>query len=902
MSNVGDERFATVTIDVQHKNDPPEAMDDWITTNVNTAVSFDVTSDNRFGADTDDLGLDPQTLVVVREVENGTLNRVAGSSFTYTPNQFFNGTDSFVYQIRDEEGSVSNEATVTIVVDIPPVARHDTFNFDEDTTIEFNVLEENGHGVDNDIDGSLDPDSIKFSTPTGSLEYLGDGEFRFEPRLDFFGTTRFNYRIKDDDGVQSNEATVTLNIREVNDPPFAMDDLLATNGRQEVTVNLLFENGSGEDIDLDGELVPSSLEIASQPNTGSVISHSDGTVTFIAGPDFAGSDSFTYVVSDEDGTPSEPATVTIVDESQPIATDDFITTMEDQPVLIRVLEDNGNGPDFDNGTLIAGTVEVFEPPLKGRISNLENGTILFTPRFNSSGVETFTYRVRDDQGIISDEATVTINIMPVADQPIASDDFITAIEDTPVMIDPLTNNGRQVDKAVDGDLIASSVTVVEAPRHGQVFAQSDGRLLYLPNSGFLGSDTFTYTVADSYGTESDEATVHISVNPLNAKPQTADDYIVIDEESSILIDVLADNGFGPDRDMDGSLMRDSVNLWRFPPRNGTLIDNGDGTFLYTPDEDFEGRDYFFYTLVDDQSAQATVTQSITEDLQDEVFRLDHRFAFDLESDADAIVVVANHDSPKENFTIDFSVNGVEWQSTNIVISTLHQQHSYELPEGITGRVWVRIRDLDSTASDNCADTVFVDELRIRTRRRATSATPIVSINNQEVIETDNSTNQVDITLTREGDISGQTIVTLETINSSAVAGEDYLRIPPRTVWFQPNQTEQTVRLEILGDDLFEADETLLIAISKPLNGRIESSLAEIQILNDDRIVGDLDSDGDVDTLDRTLMLQNWTGALDAGSGDRSLEEGDTDGDGDVDTFDATNLLTNWTGSRDRTGK
>ena len=54
--------------------------------------------------------------------------------------------------------------------------------------------------------------------------------------------------------------------------------------------------------------------------------------------------------------------------------------------------------------------------------------------------------------------------------------------------------------------------------------------------------------------------------------------------------------------------------------------------------------------------------------------------------------------------------------------------------------------------------------------------------------------------------------------------------------------------------------------------------------------------GDVDSADRTIQTQNWTGALPDGEGDKTFAEGDCDGDGDVDTADQTGLIQNWTGA------
>jgi hypothetical protein len=59
--------------------------------------------------------------------------------------------------------------------------------------------------------------------------------------------------------------------------------------------------------------------------------------------------------------------------------------------------------------------------------------------------------------------------------------------------------------------------------------------------------------------------------------------------------------------------------------------------------------------------------------------------------------------------------------------------------------------------------------------------------------------------------------------------------------------------------------------------------------------GDLDLDGDVDSLDLTLLAENWTGLLAEGSGSRTRTQGDLDGDGDTDAADLAELILNWTG-------
>ena len=92
------------------------------------------------------------------------------------------------------------------------------------------------------------------------------------------------------------------------------------------------------------------------------------------------------------------------------------------------------------------------------------------------------------------------------------------------------------------------------------------------------------------------------------------------------------------------------------------------------------------------------------------------------------------------------------------------------------------------------------------------------------------------------------------------------------------------------------DLEFLHAVENPLINGIEI----LRVDDANQIPADFDQDGDVDTADRTILTQFWTGALAAGQGDRTFEQGDADGDGDVDSADQTLLTQNWTGARTAT--
>lgn len=100
------------------------------------------------------------------------------------------------------------------------------------------------------------------------------------------------------------------------------------------------------------------------------------------------------------------------------------------------------------------------------------------------------------------------------DPPSANEDSASTDENTAVWIDVLDN-----DEDSDG-LDLSSVTVTSGPSHGSTSVNTvSGEVEYVPDSGFYGSDSFTYTVDDNYGLTSDPATVTIMVNLVNVPPE-----------------------------------------------------------------------------------------------------------------------------------------------------------------------------------------------------------------------------------------------------------------------------------------------------------------------------------------------------------------------------------------------
>jgi len=358
-------------------------------------------------------------------------------------------------------------------------------------------------------------------------------------------------------------------------------------------------------VETDGgdSLVGASLTIVTQPVNGTLTNNLDGTVSYTATAAPPATDSFTYTIRDSFGAISNTATVTVnildsVANVAPVAADDAVTTAEDTAVTFSV---TANDTDA-NGNLASTTVIVTSTPANGTAVAGTNGMVTYRPAPNFSGVNTFTYAVKDSLGVVSNEATVTVTVTAINDAPVAANDTASTNEENSVTINVVAN-----DTDVEGALVAGSVAVVAQPANGTVVANGDGTVTYTPDANFFGTNTFTYTVSD--GTVlSSPATVTITVNPVNDAPTAVNDVATVPAAIPIAINVLAN-----DIDIDGTLNTGSVAIVG-QPANGTATVNPAGTITYTSNTGFTGTNTFTYTVRDNNGAlsnTATATVTVT---------------------------------------------------------------------------------------------------------------------------------------------------------------------------------------------------------------------------------------------------------------------------------------------------
>ena len=186
--------------------------------------------------------------------------------------------------------------------------------------------------------------------------------------------------------------------------------------------------------------------------------------------------------------------------------------------------------------------------------------------------------------------------------PVAVDDSTVTDEGTPVTMNVISN-----DTDADGTIVAATVAIITNPVNGTAFSNSNGTVTYTPDSGFTGTDTFTYTVDDDQGATSNEATVAVTVVNANNAPVAVDDAFNVNENTSDNILGVLLNDSDPDGD---TLVITEVGT---TDNGGTVIINNGTDLSYTPAVNYVGVETFDYTVSDGKDTMtATVTATVND--------------------------------------------------------------------------------------------------------------------------------------------------------------------------------------------------------------------------------------------------------------------------------------------------
>ncbi|WP_162266407.1 Ig-like domain-containing protein [Paraglaciecola hydrolytica] len=279
-----------------------------------------------------------------------------------------------------------------------------------------------------------------------------------------------------------------------------------------------------------------------------------------------------------------------IPNNPPQAVDDAETMLEDDSASFAPL-DNDSDPEGDNISLVSALASSGQASLNG--VNID-----YIPLANFNGQVVIDYVIRDTLGL-TDSAQIIVQVTPVNDDPVVSDDSAATLLDTPVNIDVLSN-----DQDPDGDSLSVSQA---SAQNGTVVIENDNSLTYTPDTGYVGQDTVEYEVSDGNGgTATGNVSIVISIN--NLPPVANDDSFPIYQNTGL--DIKKSSGLlVNDEDPNGDVI--TVNTQPVSgPNTGTLTLGTDGSFTYFPPSGYVGLVTFSYEISDPAGETDTATVSI----------------------------------------------------------------------------------------------------------------------------------------------------------------------------------------------------------------------------------------------------------------------------------------------------
>ncbi len=365
--------------------------------------------------------------------------------------------------------------------------------------------------------------------------------------------------------------------------------------------NTLFVTNPGglldNDSDPDGDNISVSPTPISFPASGTLTLNADGTFEYIPDPDFHGVITFEYEVCDDGAIPecsSALVTITVSPVNDaPVPLDDIASPDVTEDIAYSGSSVLSNDFDADAADILSANTTPILAPSHGTLLLNSDGTYSYTPQLNYFGPDAFSYQVCDN-GLppLCDVASVDITVTAVPDAPLAEDDNYSTTED-------LALNGTSLllnDSEPDGEILNITLSPITPPINGSLNIFADGTFLYTPAADYSGPDSFVYEVCDNGAPiQCSQASVTITVNALNDAPVAINDVASTNEDTPLNASSVLVN----DSDPEGNPL--SVNT--VPVINvshGTLNLNADGTFIYTPVSNYNGPDFFVYSVCDNQ--------------------------------------------------------------------------------------------------------------------------------------------------------------------------------------------------------------------------------------------------------------------------------------------------------------
>lgn len=330
---------------------------------------------------------------------------------------------------------------------------------------------------------------------------------------------------------------------------------------------------------------------SSKPRNGNLTIMADGGFSYNPAKNFFGNDQFSYTIGNGNGG-KDSAIVYL--RIIPLARNHEFTILYNTRLIKTALD------IVPNKTI---RIRKYTKARNGIVTAASDGGFIYQPHVDFVGEDTFGYTAHDGRGA-SGTATISVVVKHPNAEPVATQDSFKTEEETTITVeayDILVN-----DYDADGDTL--SIESYSTPLHGTLIMNSDGGFKYTPNSGFVGMESFQYTINDGSkaNNASSKSTIHIHIISKNEVPFAKGDNFSTTEGAAIT--VRAEEILKNDYDSNGDSL---VILSYGSPKHGTVLQNEDGGFTYLPPDDFDGEDVFDYTVSDGKGGKHSNIITIT---------------------------------------------------------------------------------------------------------------------------------------------------------------------------------------------------------------------------------------------------------------------------------------------------
>ena len=589
----GEQARLTARFSVLEGYQPPEAQTDKAITLEDTPHKLDLLANDRHPA-----GL-PLTIMEVLPPLHGRSVMLEDGGVTYLPDEHFHGDDSFDYVITDDQGGMAMGRVLMEVVPVEdePEAQEDRIIVIEDELIAFDPMI-------NDVDPDNEPIKlVEWSLPEhGELVPIEAGGFEYQPAPDYFGTDAFSYVIEDSSGLQAT-GHVQLLVKGINDPPEARKQQLSMSRNRELNITfsavdpdrdpLTYEIVEGpehgtlmafpqvatyrpefgfsgtdafsyrandgrvdgpigwvnivvsdvnnppdmrevnlvtaldqkviiplqaEDVDED----PVSYEIFKQPEAG-LLSWKEGVLTYMPPPRFLGETAGMLRISDDQGGQRLVGVNLVVTDQNtpPVVRDSAVDIFGHQSMEFLL-----DAKDPENNPL---TFEWIVLPENGSLTG-EAPELTYHPADGFYGFDRIQFRASDGE-LESELATVVIEVQHPNHPPTSHDQSL--------LIASNKSHSFSLD-VEDEDQDVLQRVILEGPGHGVIAGQGK-ELTYTPQSGYVGSDSFTWRAWDGFK-YSPVAKVQIRIARYDPSFVLRIEKVTLSPEANVLIEVRGEPG------------------------------------------------------------------------------------------------------------------------------------------------------------------------------------------------------------------------------------------------------------------------------------------------------------------------------------------------------------------------